>query len=200
MIVSKTDIKLLAFDLGAESGRAMVGHFDGSHIQLEQIHRFANGPIRVGDNLYTDALHIWDQIQTGLQKSSAQYGKQLASVGVDTWGVDFALLDGRDHLLGNPYHYRDHQTDGMIELAFSRVPREEIYFQTGNQLMQFNTLFQLFSLVKDDPQALQTAKSLLMLPDLFHFWLCGGKANEFSVATTSQCYNQLKKDWAWDLL
>jgi rhamnulokinase len=198
--LSKTDIKLLAFDLGAESGRAMIGHFDGSHIQLEQIHRFANGPIRVGDSLHTDVLHIWDQMQVGLQKSAAQYGTQLASVGVDAWGVDFALLDGRNDLLGNPHHYRDHRTDGMIELAFSCIPREEIYFQTGNQFMQFNSLFQLLSLVKNDSQTLQTAKSLLMLPDLFHFWLCGEKANEFSAATTSQCYNQLKKDWAWNLL
>lgn len=198
--VPKTGVKLLAFDLGAESGRAMLGHFNGSQIHVEQLHRFPNGPIRVGDSLYTDVLYIWDQIQTGLQISAAQHGKQLASVGVDTWGVDCTLLDSRDHLLGNPYHYRDHQTDGMVDLAFSRVPREEIYFQTGNQFMQFNTLFQLLSQVENDPQKLQHARSLLMLPDLFHFWLCGEKASEYSVATTSQCYNQLEKDWAWDLL
>jgi sugar (pentulose or hexulose) kinase len=197
---SRTDIKLLAFDLGAESGRAMVGHFDGSHIQLEQVHRFANGPVRVGGSLYTDALYIWDQMQIGLQKAAAQYGKNLVSVGVDTWGVDFALLDGRNNLLGNPHHYRDHRTDGMIELACSIVPQDEIYSQTGNQFMQFNTLFQLYSLVRNDPNILLTAGSLLMLPDLFHFWLCGERANEYSVATTSQCYDQQKKDWAWDLI
>jgi len=195
-----TAIKLLAFDLGAESGRAMIGHFDGARLQVEQTHRFANAPVRVGGSLFTDALYIWDQIQVGLQKSAALYGAQLASVGVDAWGVDFALLDGLDHLLANPHHYRDHRTDGMIELACSRVPKDEIYAQTGNQFIQFNTLFQLFSQAQRNPQILQTAKSLLMLPDLFHFWLCGEKANEYSVATTSQCYNQLKQDWAWELL
>jgi rhamnulokinase len=197
---SNTDIILLAFDLGAESGRSILGHFDGANIRLEETHRFANGPIRVGANLYTDVLYIWDQMRVGLAKSAARYGKQLTSVGVDTWGVDFALLNGRDQLIGNPHHYRDRQTDGMLEFAFAQIPKNQIYQQTGNQFIQFNTLFQLLSMVKHNPQALQTARSLLMLPDLFHYWLCGEKANEYSVATTSQCYDQLKKDWAWPLL
>ncbi len=143
---TRTALHLLAFDLGAESGRAMVGHFDGERLGLEEIHRFSNSPVRAGEHLYSDVLHMWAEMQTGLQKAAAQSETGLASVGVDTWGVDFALLDGQDNLLGNPFHYRDPHTRGALAAALQRVPREEIYAQTGNQLIEINTLFQLLSM------------------------------------------------------
>lgn len=193
-------LELLAFDLGAESVRAMIGHFDGRQLTVEELHRIPNGPIRVGNNLYSDVLHIWNELQNGLQKAGTQYGKALTSIGVDTWGVDCALLDANDRLVSNPYHYRDRRTDGMIEVAFSYMPREEIYAQTGNLFMQYNTLYQLLAFVRHEKPLLEAAHSLLMLPDLFHFWLCGEKVSEFSIATTSQCYDPVHRDWAWELL
>jgi rhamnulokinase len=191
---------LLAFDLGAESGRAMVGHFDGERLGLEEIHRFANSPVRVGEHLYSDVLQLWSEIQVGLQKANTQIGTGLASVGVDTWGVDFALLDRQDCLLGNPFHYRDPHTRHALAATLERVPREEIYAQTGNQLVEFNTLFQLAALQQAGNPILQSAHSLLMLPDLFHFWLSGQKATELTIATTSQCFNPFELAWAVDLL
>lgn len=193
-------LHLLAFDLGAESGRAMVGDFDGERLGLEEIHRFANSPVRVAEHLYSDVLRLWSEMQIGLQKANAQIGTGLASVGVDTWGVDFALLDSQDRLLGNPFHYRDPHTRNALAATLKRVPREEIYAQTGNQLVEFNTLFQLVALQQAGISYLQSAHSLLMLPDLFHFWLSGRKATEFTIATTSQCFNPFEHGWATDLL
>ena len=196
----KIDLRLLAFDLGAESGRAMVGLFDGQHISLEEIYRFANRPVRVGEHLYTDVLNLWAEMQTGLQKAVAHSGDSLASMGVDTWGVDFALLDGQDHLLGNPFHYRDPHTRGMLAEAAKRASLEYIYSQTGNQLIEFNTLFQLLALQREGHSSLISARSLLMLPDLFNFWLSGQKVSEYTIASTSQCFNPHQRSWAFELL
>jgi rhamnulokinase len=199
-VPTKADLDLLAFDLGAESGRAMIGHFNGERLGLEEIYRFSNGPVRVSEHLYSDVLRLWSEIQTGLQKASAQAETGLASVGVDTWGVDFALLDRQDCLLGNPFHYRDPHTHGSLDAALKHVSREEIYTQTGNQLIEFNTLFQLIALQQAENPSLQAAHSLLMLPDLFHFWLSGQKATEATIASTSQCFNPYQSTWATDLL
>ena len=193
-------LRLVAFDLGASSGRAMLGRFDGERLSLEEITRFENGPVRCGEHLYTDALRLWSEILHGLEKAAALGGGSLASVGVDTWGVDFALLDKHDLLLANPFHYRDPYTRGTLAAAQKKVSLSDIYTQTGNQLMEFNTLFQLLALQQQGSPALQAAQSLLTLPDLFHFWLCGQKASEFTVASTSQCYNPTRREWAWDLL
>ena len=193
-------LRLVAFDLGASSGRAMLGRFDGERLSLEEITRFENGPVRCGEHLYTDALRLWSEILHGLEKAAALGGSSLASVGVDTWGVDFALLDRRDMLLANPFHYRDPYTRGTLAAAQKKVSLSDIYTQTGNQLMEFNTLFQLLALQQQGSPALHAAQSLLMLPDLFHFWLCGQKSSEFTVASTSQCYNPTRREWAWDLL
>lgn len=190
----------LAFDLGAESGRAIVGHFDGQRLTLEEVHRFANGPVRAGEHLYSDVLRLWSEMQVGLQKAAIQVDGELASVGVDTWGVDFALLDSRDRLLGNPFHYRDPYTREALAATLERVPRDEIYAATGNQMVEFNTLFQLAALQQSGNPILGAAHSLLMLPDLFHFWLSGQKATEFTIATTSQCYDPLQRSWATPLL
>jgi rhamnulokinase len=192
--------KLLAFDLGAESGRAVVGHLDHGRLKLEEIHRFANGPVRVLDSLHWDVLRLWGEIQHGLGLAASAYGDQLRSVGVDTWGVDFGLLSADGTLLGNPFHYRDSRTDGMMEEAFQIVPRTQIYEQTGIQFMQLNSLYQLLAMVKAESPLLDMANRLLNMPDLFNFWLSGRQASEFSIVTTSQCYNPRTDDWAWDLL
>ncbi len=133
----------LAIDLGAESGRAMLGEFDGQQIRLSEAHRFANMPVRVPDGLHWDALRLWTDIKQGLARAVRNQGGPLASIGLDTWGVDFALLDRQGALVGNPYHYRDSRTDGVPELAFRQMPWEKIYDLTGIQFMPVNTLYQL---------------------------------------------------------
>ena len=190
----------LAFDLGAESGRAVVGHLDGDGLRLEEVHRFPNGPVRVLDSLHWDVLRLWSEIKQGLALAAKAYGEGLASVGLDTWGVDFGLLAADDTLLGNPYHYRDSRTDGMMDEAFRLVPRAEIFERTGIQFMQLNSLYQLLAMAKAGAPALAAAETFLNMPDLFNFWLSGRKANEFTIATTSQCYDPRAGDWARDML
>ena len=193
-------VKLLAVDIGAETGRVMVGHLDGGCLSLEELRRFPTIAISAGDGLFTDVLRIWGEIQEGLAQAAARYGDQLASVGVDTWGVDYALLSRSGRLLSNPRHYRDPRTAGMLDLAFSRVPREQIYDITGNQFEAFNTLYQLLATAEYEPELLEAAGGLLMLPDLFHYWLSGVVACEYTAATTTQCFDQRRQDWAVDLL
>jgi len=190
----------LAFDLGASGGRAIVGRFDGERLMLEEAHRFPNGPTRLLDSLHWDVLHLFNQMKTGLGKATGLIEGELVAVGIDTWGVDFGLLDKCDNLIGNPYHYRDSLTDGMMEKAFELVPREEIFNQTGIQFMQINSLFQLLALSQRNAPALEIADSLLMTPDLFNYWFTGQKANEFTIASTSQCYNMNQGRWATPLL
>jgi len=193
-------LSFFAFDLGAESGRAVLGHLDGDRLHLEEVHRFGNGPVSLRGSLHWDVLHLWAELISGLRAGAARAGRALASVGVDTWGVDFALLASDGSLLGHPYHYRDRRTDGMMEEAFRQVPRDDIYAQTGIQFLQFNTLYQLLAMVKAGSPALAAAHGLLTMPDLFHYWLSGCQANEFTIATTTQCYDPRRGDWAFDLL
>ena len=193
------DPSFLAIDLGAESGRAMLGRI-GERLTLDEVHRFWNGPVRVGSHIYWDILRLWTEIQNGLRIAAGNSNGSLAGIGMDTWGVDFGLLDASDSLIGNPYHYRDARTNGMIEAACQIVPLEEIYNQTGIQFMQLNTLFQLFAMRQENDPALQSARTLLTIPDLFNFWLTGTKANEFTISTTTQCYNPREKRWASEML
>jgi len=190
----------LAFDLGASSGRAMLGHFDGERIRLSEVHRFPNGPVRLPDGLHWDVLRLWTEIKRGLALAVQEYGADLAGVGLDTWGVDFGLLDRDGALVSNPYHYRDSRTDGMLDEAFRRVPRAEIFEQTGIQFMQINSLYQLLSMVVNQSPALDITETFLTMPDLFNYWLTGRKVCEFSIATTTQCYDPRKGDWAIPLL
>lgn len=190
----------LAFDLGASSGRAVIGRFDGKVVELEEIHRFANGPVSVAGGLYWDALRLYEEMLAGLRKCVQISGPELAGIGIDTWGVDFALLDGSDELLGNPRCYRDNRVQGMMDRAFSRVSRKEIFEQTGLQFLEINTLYQLLSLVETNAPHLRMARTFLMMPDLFNFWLTGRKVCEFSNATTTQFYNPGTGGWATDLL
>src|SRR5438270_12735728 len=155
--------KLLAIDLGAESGRGVLGLFDGRQLRLEVVHRFANGPVRTLDTMHWDVLRLYAEMLTTLRRCAADYGG-IDSLGVDTWGVDFALLGRGGTLLGNPRHYRDPHTEGVMDAAFNRVPRQEIFRQTGLQFMRFNTLFQLLALQRDRSPLLDVAENLLFMP------------------------------------
>ena len=195
-----TTKNFLAFDLGAESGRALLGQFDGQTLALSEIHRFPNTPARLPSGMHWDVLRLWNEIKQGITLADQKTQGQLASIGLDTWGVDFGLLDRNGVLLGNPYQYRDSRTDGMIEEACRRVPRAEIYAQTGIQFIFFNTLYQLLSMVVAQSPALEIAQTFLTMPDLLNYWLSGRKVCEFSNATTTQCYDPRQKNWAWPLL
>jgi rhamnulokinase len=190
----------LAIDLGAESGRVIAGLWNGRKLTLEQIHRFPNQPVQLAGSLRWDVLRIWSEIQDGLAMAARKHGDAIVSVGADTWGVDYVLLDKAGEMLGQPFHYRDSRTDGTMEKAFRRVPRSEIFAQTGLQFMQLNTLFQLLATRQNTPQVLDRADCLLFMPDFIHWALCGSRSSEFTIASTSQCLNPLTRDWARPLL
>jgi rhamnulokinase len=192
--------EFLAFDLGAESGRAMLGTLDGGRLALEELHRFPNTPVRVFSSLYWDTLRLWHEIQHGLRVAVRDRKLQLAGIGVDTWGVDYALIGADGMLADNPRHYRDPRTNGMMERLFAGVPREEVFGRTGIQFMQFNTLYQLYAMKVVGSPALQTARTLLFMPDLFNYWLTGTAKTEATIASTSQFYNTREKRWATELL
>jgi rhamnulokinase len=193
-------VDFAAVDLGAESGRVMLGRFDGASLSLTEAHRFANVPVRVLDSLQWDVLRLWGDIKHGLAACGGQAGGSLAGVGLDTWGVDFGLLGRDGHLLGNPVHYRDARTNGMFEAVFNKVNRQDVFEQTGIQFMPINSLYQLYSLVVNQSPTLQVAAHLLTIPDLFNFWLSGVAVNEFTNATTTQCFNPRSGTWAYPLL
>jgi len=193
-------LNFLAFDLGAESGRGMLGQFDGKRIQLSEVHRFPNGPVYLPDGMHWDVLRLWTEIKQSMRLIAREHGGELAGIGLDTWGVDFGLFDRDGALVSNPYHYRDGRTDGMLEEAFRRVPREEIFERTGIQFMALNSLYQLLSMVVNHSPALDVAKTFLTMPDLFNYWLTGRKVCEFSIATTTQCYDPRQGDWARSML
>ncbi len=194
-------VDFAAVDLGASSGRVMTGQWDGSRFSLKEVHRFPNAPVRVGENYFWNVLEIWSQIKAGLSLFCSGFGKTPASVGVDAWGVDYALLDSKNRLLQNPYCYRDRRTDGMVEkVARHNWTPRQLFQVTGVQTMQINTLYQFYSEFCDGSEALCGASALLMIPDLFQFFLCGAKASEYTEATTSQLYSLPQNCWADDLL
>lgn len=190
----------LAIDLGAESGRVMAGLWNGKTLRLEEVHRFPNGPVLLGNSLRWDVLRLWAEIQNGLAVAARNYGKSIVSVGADTWGVDFVLLNHEGEMLGQPYHYRDARTNGIMEKAFRKVPRAEIFAQTGLQFMQLNTLFQLLAAKQTTPQLLEQTDHLLFMPDFIHWALCGSEVAEFTIASTSQCLNPVTRAWSSNLL
>jgi rhamnulokinase len=190
----------LAVDLGASGGRVMLGRWDGARISLEALTRFDNGPTTVNGRMHWDILGIWRHITDGLQLHTSRGGAALAGVSVDSWGVDYGLLDRQGRLLGNPTCYRDHRTDGMLEQAFARVSSDEIFGTTGIQFMQINTLYQLLSMrLHDDPQ-LAAADKLLLIPDLLHYWLSGVAAVEYTNASTTQMLDARTRTWADEML
>lgn len=190
--------RFLAFDLGAESGRGVLGHFDGARLRLEELHRFPNGGVRVLDNLHWDVLRLWNEIKMTLSICT-QKGVSPSGIGIDTWGVDFALLGRDDVLLGFPYHYRDSRTDGMLEEAFRRLSRTTLFERSGCQFLQINTLYQLLSMVVHKSPLLDLAETFLMIPDLFNFWLTGQKVCEFTNATTTQFYDPRRNGWSKEI-
>lgn len=194
-----TDHCYLAVDLGAESGRVMGGFFDGTQLKLDEFHRFSNGAVTLGGTLRWDVLGLWREIQKGLGTAAASK-TEIKSVGVDTWGVDYVLLSESDELLGHPWHYRDARNNGMVELAMQRVPREEIFAQTGLQFMQINSLYQLLAMSQQHPKLLEHAARFLMMGDYFHWCLSGSRVVEFTNATTTQMYHPVRRDWSVDLL
>jgi rhamnulokinase len=196
--LTDTPLRMVAVDLGAESGRAVVGTFDGGRLALEDVHRFPNVPVTLAGTLHWDFLRLFGDVTAGLRRAAS--GGPVASVGVDTWGVDFGLLDARGRLLANPVHYRDRRTEGMPDLAFTVVPRDEIYAATGIQFMPINTLYQLYSMVRAGDPLLGQADRLLMMPDLFHHFLAGTAVAEDTIASTSQCLDPVARDWARPLL
>jgi rhamnulokinase len=197
-LTRRTSLRLAAVDLGAESGRVLVGTFDGGRVSIEDVHRFPNVPVNAGGTLYWDALRLWGDIATGMRKAGA--AGDVASVAVDTWGVDFGLLDARGRLVANPVHYRDRRTDGMVEKAFGLVPRAEIYGVTGIQFMGINTVYQLLALASTDDPQLRGADRLLMMADLFAHFLSGSNVSEYTLASTSQALDAKARDWARPML
>ena len=189
MDVAKKETKVLAVDFGASSGRVMLGTFDGNKITAEEIHRFSNDPVIVNGTMYWDVLRLFHEIKQGLIKAKA-YGS-VDSIGVDTWGVDFGLLDEKGYLLENPVHYRDGRTEGMVEKGFTLIPRERFYELTGNQFMEINTAFQLLALKEQRPELLDRADCLLLMPDLFNYFLSGVKKSERSIVSTTQMSDPL---------
>jgi rhamnulokinase len=185
----------LALDLGAESGRGLLGRFDGERLVLDEVHRFANGPVRLLDTLHWDLLRLSEEIKTALHKVAVM-DRALDGVGVDTWGVDFGLIGRGETLLGNPVHYRDARTEGMLEAAFRRVPRERIYEITGLQFMPFNTLYQLLALRLSDSPLLDVAETLLMMPDLLAWLLTGRRVGERTNASTTQLLDPRTGRWS----
>jgi rhamnulokinase len=190
----------LAVDLGAESGRVMAGIWNGRTLLLEEIHRFPNVVVSIGDTIRWDILRLWTEIQNGLTLAGKKFGKQVVSVGADTWGVDFVLLNKQNEMLGQPYHYRDARTHGAIERACKKVPRAEIFAQTGLQFMELNSLYQLLAWQKHSPATLEAADKLLFIPDFLHWAMCGAKVSEFSIASTSQMLHPVKRTWSSPLL
>src|SRR3954463_5426162 len=170
----------LAVDLGAESGRVIAGVWDGRRMGMEEVHRFPNGPVHVNGTMRWDVLRLWAEIQSGIAAAQKNFGKSIVSVGVDTWGVDFVLLSKNSDLLGLPFHSRGRRTRGMPAKAFEVVPRAEIFASTGAQFMEINSLYQLLAFQQTNPELLETAERFLMMPDYFHWCMCGTKVGEFT--------------------
>jgi len=186
----------LAVDLGAESGRVVLGRFDGGRVSLEEFHRFPNTPARLPDGLHWDVLRILSEIKDGLAKAVRE--EEIEGIGIDSWGVDFGLLDGEGALVSNPYHHRDARTEGMMDEAFGLVGKEEIYRTTGIQFLPINTLYQLLAM-RGSP-LLEAAETMLLIPDLMNYWLTGEKACEYTNATTTQLLDLQDGGWSTDLL
>lgn len=190
--------KVLAFDFGASSGRAMIAELDGGKIEMKELHRFPNDPVEVNGVLYWDVLRLFFEIKQAIIKAQNSCG--FDAISIDTWGVDFGLLDKNGDLVQNPVHYRDVRTETIMDEAFEVVPKEEIYGRTGIQFMRFNTLFQLYYLKKYRPELLERTDKILFMPDLLAYFLTGEKKAEYTIASTSQMINAKTGDWDSELL
>ncbi len=190
----------LAVDLGAGSGRVLAGEFDGVRIELHELNRFENIGLELPSGVHCNLTALYQDILEGLRIAADTYGDAVVSIGIDTWGVDYGLFDKDGRMLGLPYNYRDSRTDGMMEKAFAKVPRDEIYGATGIECLFFNSLYQLLSEVEGRNPALEAAEDILFIPDILGFWLTGNKTQERSIASTSQLYSAKTLDWDYDLI
>jgi rhamnulokinase len=186
----------VAVDLGAETGRIIVGNIEENHV----IHRFDNQPVRIKESIFWNLLGIFSEIKKGLKKTVRNFPDQITSIGIDTWGVDFVLLDKEGDLIGNPYHYRDKRTDHIVERVFQVISRKELFQLTGIQFMQINSLFQLYSFITQKPEIVPSIRYFFTIPDLLNYWLTGVKKNEYSIVTTTQLYNPNERDWAFTII
>ncbi len=190
----------VAVDLGASGGRVVSGAFDGRLLELDEAHRFENGPVSLAGQLVWDLPRLWQEVAVGLRSAASTHGTRITSVGVDTWGVDFSFLGRDGALLANPVCYRDARTRGMLAAADSIVPRADIFHATGLQFMEINSLYQLLAMHKADSSVLAAADRMLMIPDIFHWLLSGEASNERTNASTSQCFDPRSGDWAYAML
>jgi rhamnulokinase len=190
----------LAFDFGAESGRALLGSLAGGKLVVEELHRFPNTPVRVLGALYWDTLRLWHEIQHGIGVAARERKLALDGIGIDTWGVDYGLLGADGALIDNPRHYRDSRTNGMMEKLFETVPRDQVFGYTGIQFMQLNTLYQLYAQKLAGAPALGAARRLLNMPDLFNYWLTGVAKSEITIASTTQFFNPRDMNWSMEML
>ncbi|MBQ8731404.1 MAG: rhamnulokinase [Oscillospiraceae bacterium] len=190
--------KVLAFDFGASSGRAILGTFNGSSIQIQEVHRFSNDPVEINGTLYWDALRLFFEIKQGISKAVLE-GGDFDAIGIDTWGVDFGLIGKDGQLLANPVHYRDDRNARAMEEFFTEFDREWLYTETGIQILAFNTVFQLYHLKKHQPELLAQADKLLFMPDLFRYFLTGVAASEYTIASTGALLDPEKRDWSESL-
>ena len=190
--------KVLAFDFGASGGRAMCGTFDGEKITIEELHRFSNDPVILNGTMYWDVLRLFFEIKQGLIK--AKKCGHIESIGIDTWGVDFGLIDSEGRLLENPVHYRDARTEGMLEESFHLIDKKRFYEITGNQFMEINTAFQLLYLLKNRKDLLERADKMLLMPDLFNYFLTGEKKAEYSIASTTQLLDAKEGKWSDEVI
>jgi len=191
---------ILAFDFGASSGRAILGRFDGDRLHISTVHQFPNGPVYCPGSMHWDVLRLLTEIQEGIRKAVREANGPLSSIGIDTWGVDFGLIDSRGELLGNPYHYRDARTEPMFAEAFKRMPREQIFAHTGVAFQPFNTLYQLLATRVAAPWILDRASHLLMMPDLLAYLLTGEIGTEYTDASTTQMLDARTRTWSRPLL
>ncbi|UCF93172.1 MAG: rhamnulokinase [Desulfobacterales bacterium] len=187
---------MLAFDLGNSGGRAQWGQFDGQKLQFEEIHKFRNGPVRIGERWYWDILRIFEEMQNGLRQATVRAGVRSFSAGVDTWGVDYGLLDATGELMAPIHHHRDPRTDDLYPEIFAKVAKQDIYQLTGIMFIQFNTLVQLFADLRTRPWLLENSRALLFIPDLFNYFLSGVRFSEITIASTSQFFDPSRKTWA----
>ncbi len=191
------DSHFLAYDLGAESGRAILGSLRSGILDIKEVYRFPNDPVQSGGSLRWDILRLWLEMKRALDGLPVQ---KVSSIGVDTWGVDYALIGERGELLENPYHYRDRRTDGIMEEVLQQVSRETIYSFTGIQFMPINTLYQFYAASRSTPKLLEAAQALVTIPDLLNYWLTGKLVSEYTDATTTQFVNAATRSWATELL
>ncbi|MBE6695217.1 MAG: rhamnulokinase [Ruminococcaceae bacterium] len=190
--------KVLAFDFGASSGRAMLGEFDGKMINMTEIHRFSNDPVIVNGTMYWDALRLFHEVKQGIIKALQE--TKIDAIGIDTWGVDFGLLDKNGELLSTPVNYRDERTVGMPEEVSEIISAHDLYSRTGTQTMRINTIYQLYYLFKYRPELMKLCDKILFMPDLFAYFLTGVKRAEETIASTSNFLDPYKKTWATDIL